>query len=186
MTTRHCAITVAALAATTICAACTMPQIPSGQPPPTPRTRAAAPRRPGQRSCPAVPLPVSPADLQGAAALAARFAVAYDTRRPGGTPIMWLARLRPMTTRQLSAALARTAATPALWPPGQVTAGHAVAEQIRDLTPVSVIFIVRVRESITTRADRTAATDDLAVTVIRHGSGWAVYDVEPAAAGNAG
>jgi hypothetical protein len=55
-------------------------------------------------------------------------------------PRAWLARLRPMATGQLTASLARTAATPALWRLRQATAGRAAAEQIRDLTPASVIF----------------------------------------------
>jgi hypothetical protein len=187
MITRPRAATLIMLAATaTACAACAISHPPSSHPPSGQRHPAASARRPDPPSCPAVLLPVSPPGLQAAAALAARFAAAYDTRRPGEPPGAWLARLTPMATSQLAAALARTAATPALWPPGQATAAQAGAEQIRDLTPASVIFTVQVRESVTTSAGRAAATDDLAVTVIRDGSGWAVYDIEPAAAGNAG
>jgi len=60
------------------------------------------------------------------------------------------------------------------------------AEQIRDLTPGSVIIAVQVRQVATTTSGHSHIFDDLAVTVIREGSGQAVYDVEPAGAGNTG
>ena len=59
-------------------------------------------------------------------------------------------------------------------------------EQIRDLTPGSVIITVQVRQAITSPAGRSEAPDDLAVTVIQAGGGQAVWDAEPAAAGNTG
>ena len=59
-------------------------------------------------------------------------------------------------------------------------------EQIRDLTPGSVIITVQVRQVITSPGRRSEVLDDLAVTVTRAGGGQAVWDVEPAAAGNTG
>jgi hypothetical protein len=130
-------------------------------------------------------LPVSTAQLQTAAALAARFAATYDTHRPGQPPRAWLAQLAPMATSQLTAALTRAATTPATAQQrAQPTAGQTVAEQIHDLTATSVIFTVRVREIITSGAGRSVSTDALAVTVTRRGGGWAVWDIEPASAGN--
>jgi hypothetical protein len=161
--------------------------------PPSHPTRA-HPRPAASRTRPAGPaadvaalLPVSPAQLQTAAALAARFAATYGTHRSGEPPSAWLARLAPMATSQLTGALTRAATTPATaqqW--AQPVAGQAVAEQIRDLTATSLIFTVRVREAITSGAGRRVSTDDLAITVSRWGGGWAVYDVEPAAAGDTG
>ena len=59
-------------------------------------------------------------------------------------------------------------------------------EQIRDLTPGSVIITVQVRQAITSPAGHSEVADDLAVTVVQAGGGQAVWDVEPAAAGNTG
>lgn len=174
-----------AAAITAGCMACAL--VPPRQP---------APARPhpqpgAGRTCPAaVPasglarlLPQSPARLQAAAALAARFAATYDTHRPGEPAGAWLARLAPMATRQLTGTLARAATNPAAGPPAG--SGQAIAERARDLTPASVIFTVQVR-AVTAAADRPARTDAFAVTVTAQGSGWAVYDIEPASAGDAG
>jgi hypothetical protein len=173
---------LAMLAATAIgCAACAIPATSSG----TPARRDTASHRPlAAAACPAVPLPVGPAGVRAAAALAGRFAVAYLTRPAGGSPGQWLAGLAPMVTSQLYAVLAPTAATPALWPPGQPPAAAAVAAvRVRDLAAGSVILTVTVRVRPAAGATTTAG---LAVTVVSGAAGWAVYDVEPAAAGNAG
>jgi hypothetical protein len=61
-----------------------------------------------------------------------------------------------------------------------------VTVQIRDLTPGSVIFTVQVRRAITTSTSHRTATQGFAVTVTSRDGGWAVDDIEPAAAGNAG
>ncbi len=182
---RRTAAAAAVAAAAITCAACTVLQ-PPGHAPARPRPAASRTWHPAAAVPPtlAALLPISPAQLRAAAALAARFAAAYDTCGPGQQPAAWLARLRPMATRQLAGALARTAATPDLWQHRQPAAGQAVTGQIRDLTPGSVIFTVRVRQARTTGPGM--ATGDLAVTVVRYGNGWAVYDIEPAADGNTG
>jgi len=173
---------LAMLAATAIgCAACAIPA--------TPAARLA--RHDTASQCPAataarqaVPLPVSPAGVRGAAALAGRFAAAYLTRPAGGSPGQWLARLAPMVTSQLYGTLARTAATPALWPPGQPPAKAAVAAvRVRDLAAGSVILTVTAQAR---PAAGAATTTTLAVTIVQGAAGWAVYDVEPASAGNTG
>lgn len=183
MTTCPRAGVLAALAATAItlgCTACAIP-VTSCR---TPVRRDALSHRPlATAACPAVPLPVSPAGLDAAAALAARFSAAYLTRPPGQSPAGWLARLAPMVTSQLYGTLARTAATPALWPPGQPpTAARIAAVRVRDLAAGSVILTVtaRVRQGGAT----ATSTAGLAVTVVSGTAGWAVYDVEPATAGN--
>jgi hypothetical protein len=91
-----------------------------------------------------------------------------------------------MATSQLAASLARTAATPALWHHPPPATWQAAAEQIRDLTPGSVIFTVRLRQT-TTSPGRSPLTQQYAITVTHQpGGGWAVYDIEPATAGNTG
>jgi hypothetical protein len=59
-------------------------------------------------------------------------------------------------------------------------------ERIRGLTPGFVTITVQVRQVITTITGHSEAPDDLAVTVVRADRGQAVWDVEPATAGNTG
>jgi hypothetical protein len=186
---------LAALVLTAACAACTLLQ-------PAPRQRAAATRPASSYPAPAPAgtaaarpglaalLPASPAWIEAAAGLAARFAAACTTWSYHQPPADWLARLRPMTASQLYPALAQAAWTPGILAQRdhgrQAAAGTVTGERIRDLTPGSVIITVQVRQVITTASGRSEVADDLAVTVIRAGGGQAVWDVEPAAAGNTG
>ena len=135
-------------------------------------------------------LPVSPAWIEAAAGLAARFAAAYTTWSYAQPPAAWLARLRPITATQLYPALAQAAWTPGILAQRDhghlAAAGTVTGERIRDLTPGSVTVTVQVRQVITSPGGRSEVPDDLAVTVIQAGGGQAVWDVEPAAAGNTG
>ena len=152
---------------------------------PGPRAGATA-ARPGLAAL----LPASPAWIEAAAGLAARFAAAYATWSWTQPPAAWLARLRPMTASQLYPALAQAAWTPGILAQRdhgrQAAAGTVTGERIRDLTPGSVIITVQVRQVITSPAGHSEVADDLAVTVVRASGGQAVWDVEPAAAGNTG
>ena len=182
---------LAVLVLTAVCTACTVPR-------PAPAQRAAATRlapsspalAPTASPAPglAALLPDSPAWIEAAAGLAARFAAACTTWSWRQPPADWLARLRPLTATRLYPALARAAGTPGIlaWRDlGHLAAaGTVTGERIRDLTPGSVIITVQVRQVITTATGRSEAPDDLAVTVIRAGGGQAVWDVEPAGAGN--
>jgi len=135
-------------------------------------------------------LPVSPAGLAAATALATRFATAYASYRYDQAPSRYLARLRTLTTAGLYPVLASAAQAPGLQEQRareRLTAsGRAQPEQIRDIEPGSVTTIVRVLQSITSVSGRTQSTTDYAVTVITQDSGWKVYDIEPAAVGNQG
>jgi hypothetical protein len=55
---------------------------------------------------------------------------------------------------------------------------------IRDLTPGSVTITVTAAQVITSSSGTSRATADWAVTLTPEGSGWLVWDIEPAAAGN--
>ena len=144
----------------------------------------------GQRPGLAALLPASPAWIEAAAGLAARFAAAYATWSWRQPPAAYLARLRPMTATQLYPALAQAADTAGILAQrdrGHLAgAGTVTGERIRDLTPGSVIITVQVRQVTTTASGHSEVPDDLAVTVVRAGGGQAVWDVEPAAAGNTG
>jgi hypothetical protein len=188
---------LAVLVLTAACAACTLL-------PPAARQRAAgtrpAPSSPAPAPAPAgataarpglaALLPDSPAWIEAAAGLAARFAAACTTWSWRQPPAAWLARLRPITATQLYPALARAAWTPGIlaWRDHgrQAAAGTVTGERIRDLTPGSVIITVQVRQAITSATGRSEGADDLAITVVRAGRGQAIWDVEPAADGNTG
>jgi hypothetical protein len=187
---------VAALAVLVLSAACAartlLPPAPGQGPagtrpaPTSPAPAGATAARPGLTAL----LPDRPAWIEAAASLAARFAAAYTAWSWRQPPAAWLARLRPITTSQLYPALAQAAWTPGILAQRHhghlAAAGTVTGEQIRDLTPGSVIITVQVRQVITSPAGRSEVPDDLAVTVIQAGGGQAVWDVEPAADGNTG
>ncbi|HEY7146963.1 MAG TPA: hypothetical protein VH637_22180 [Streptosporangiaceae bacterium] len=191
-TTRTARITpaLAIVVLTAVCTACTVPR------PALPQQAAARPApsspAPARAVAPAprlaALLPDSPAWIEAAAGLAARFAAAYTTWSWRQPPAAYLARLRPLTAAALYPALARAAGTPGILARRDrarlAAAGTVTRERIRGLTPGSVIITVQVRQVITTTRGHREVPDDLAVTVIRAGRGQAVWDVEPAAAGN--
>ena len=166
--------------------------VPGRQPgtgPASARTRPPRPARRPQRSPGlAAILPFSPSRLQAAAALAARFAGAYGTWSWRQPPAAWLAGLRPMASSGLYAALAQAADIPGVLAQRdharQAAAGTATAVQIRDLTTGSVTFTVAVRQVITSTSGTSQAVSSFAVTLTPQAAGWAVYDIEPASAGN--
>jgi hypothetical protein len=182
---------LAVLVLVAVCTACTVPRPAPGQRAPGTRPAPSSPA-PAPAAAPApglaALLPDSPAWIEAAAGLAARFAAAYATWSWRQPPAAYLARLRPLTATQLYPALARAAGTPGILAQRDhshlAAAGTVTGERIRDLTPGSVIITIRVRQAVTTATGRSEAPDDLAVTVVRAGGGQAVWDVEPAGAGN--
>ncbi len=66
----------------------------------------------------------------------------------------------------------------------QAATGITTAAKIHDLAPGSVTITVTVRQVITSTSGTTHADSNLVVTLTPQGAGWAVYDIEPASAGN--
>ena len=93
-----------------------------------------------------------------------------------------------MAAGSLYPALAQAAGTPGVLAQRraarQTAAATTRAVRIRDLTPGSVTVMVTVRQVITSRAGTSQATASFAVTLTPRGSSWAVWDIEPASAGN--
>ena len=191
MTGRRVAAYVVAAVLAVGCAACT-----SGQPGP------ATGPSPGAGSPPAATapaagtpapalaaiLPFSPARLQTAAILAGRWTASWDSWSWRQPPAAWLDRLLPQAAAELHPALAQAAGTPGILAQRRATRQAATAtatdEQIRDLTPGSVTIAVTVRQVITSTSGTTQAMASLAVTLTPEGTSWAVWDIEPAIAGN--
>jgi hypothetical protein len=175
------------------CAGCSLLQSPAASPAPARHpapAHATAPASPPTAASAglAAILPFSPSRLQAAAALAARFAGAYGTWSWRQPPAAWLARLRPMASSGLYGVLAQAADIPGVLAQRdharQAAAGTATAVQIRDLTTGSVTFTVAVRQVITSTSGTSQAVSSFAVTLTPQAAGWAVYDIEPASAGN--
>ena len=66
----------------------------------------------------------------------------------------------------------------------QAARATVTALAIRDLTPGSVTVTVTVTQVITGSSGTSRASAGWAVTLTPAGSGWLVWDIEPAGAGN--
>jgi hypothetical protein len=192
MTSRPARATVLLAAAGLLCAGCSLLPRPAASPAPaSPPARATAPASPSP--APAAPplasiLPFPPARLQAAATLAGRFTAAWDSWSWRQSPAAWLAALRPMAAGSLYPALAQAAGTPGVL--AQRTAARQTATAtvtalaIRDLTPGSVTVTVTAAQVITSSSGTSRSLAGWAVTLTPAGSGWLVWDIEPAGAGN--
>ena len=133
-------------------------------------------------------LPFPPARLQAAAGLAGRFTAAWDSWSWRQAPAAWLAALQPMAAASLEPALAQAAGD------RSVLARRAAARQvavatvtglaITGLTPGSVTVTVTAAQVITSSSGTSRSSAGWAVTLTPDGSGWLVWDIESAGAGN--
>ncbi|TDB89124.1 hypothetical protein E1264_09135 [Actinomadura sp. KC216] len=152
---------------------------------PTPATTGATPAKVTDL------LPLTHHQLNAAIRLAADFTTAYGSHRYDQSAQAYLARLRPITTPELYAALARAASTPSIQTQRtrdhETATAHATATKIRTIGPSSLIVLVDLHQDITTTAGRHQRTQHLAVTTIKTGQNdWDIHDIQPANAGNAG
>ena len=148
----------------------------------------AAPRPPAAATSLASLLPFPPDRLQAAASLASRFTAAWDSWSWQQPTAAWLARLQPMAAASLQPALARAAGDRGVLAQRtaarQVAVATVTALAIRDLTPGSVTVTVTAAQVITGSSGASRSTAGWAVTLTPEGSGWLVWDIEPAGAGN--
>ena len=148
----------------------------------------ASPQPPAAAAPLASLLPFPPDRLQAAASLAGQFTAAWDSWSWQQSPAAWLAPLRPMAAASLEPALTQAAGD------RSVLAQRAAARQtadatvtalaIRDLTPGSVTITATATQVITSSSGTSRTSAGWAVTLTPEGSGWLVWDIEPAAAGN--
>jgi len=135
-------------------------------------------------------LPFARQQLTAAAALAGQFTALYGTYRHDQPPAAYLARLEPLTTSTLQAALAQGFTAPGLIQ--QRTAGKdnavstAAVTAIRDIGGTSVTFLVTARQDITSVGAASQVTTRYAVTVTLTAGTWKVYAIELATDGQAG
>jgi Replication-relaxation len=117
-----------------------------------------------------------------------RLATAWDSWSWQQSPAAWLAALAPMAAASLQAALAQAAGDHGVLAQRAATRQTARATvtslQVRDLIPGSVTVTVTTAQVITSSNGTSHASASWAVTLTPAGSGWLVWDIEPAAAGN--
>jgi len=133
-------------------------------------------------------LPFPPARLQAAASLAGRFTAAWDSWSWQQPPAAWLVRLQPMAAASLEPALAQAAGDRGVLAQRAAARQVAVATvtglAISDLTPGSVTVTATATQVITGSSGTSRSSAGWAVTLTPDGSGWQVWDIEPAGAGN--
>ena len=103
-------------------------------------------------------------------------------------PAAWLARLRSMAATSLESALAQAAGDRGVLARRAAARQAAVATvtglAIADLTPGSVTVTATAAQVITGSSGTSRSSAGWAVTLTPEGSGWLVWDIEPAGAGN--
>ena len=181
-------LTVAGL----LCGGCSL--LPQAAGPAAPASPAARPAAVASAQLPpaAVPLasllPFPPARLQAAASLAGRFTADWDSWSWRQSPAAWLAALQPMAAAELERALGQAAGDRGVLAQRtaarQVAVATVTALAIRDLTPGSVTITATATQVITSSSGTSRTAAAWAVTLTPAGTGWLVWDIEPAAAGN--
>lgn len=179
-------------AAGLLCGGCSL--LPQSAGPTTPAEPGRAPRRCGRSSAAGsgtaagLAAAVSPARLQAAASLAGRFTSDWDSWSWKQPPAAWLAALQPAAAASLQPALAQAAGDRGVLArraaARQVAVATVTGLAIRDLTPGSVTVTATAAQVITSSSGTSRTASAWAVTLTPAGTGWLVWDIEPAGAGN--
>ncbi|WP_169948703.1 hypothetical protein [Microbispora sp. H11081] len=135
-------------------------------------------------------LPLSREEIGAAADLARRFTEAYGTFAAGDEPAARADRLTRFATAEFAGQLTRTVTDPAVVDQNeadQVTSkGSAKVATIRDMTAAQVVFVVDSVRHVTDRNGQKEVPERFAVTVVKAGADWRVYDLQLADAGQDG
>ena len=190
MTSRATRAAALLAAAGLACGGCSLlPQAAGPAEPASTSGRPAATASPQPAAAPlASLLPFPLARLQDGARLAGQFTADWDSWSWKQPPAAWLAALQPMAVAELEPALAQAAGDRGVL--AQRTAARQVAVAtvtglaIRDLTPGSVTVTATATQVISSSSGTSRASAAWAVTLTPEGSGWLVWDIEPASAGN--
>jgi hypothetical protein len=197
------------LGATAACAACALGGLaagrllagtPAASPPPAhadPPSHAARLQKPAAPAgiTPGSPniyrlLPVTAAQLAAATDAAAAFTRLYGTYSDTQPASTYLARLQPYTAPALQTTLADAATAPGLVQLRDRQHASATCTAtitaIRDIASTAITVLVTARQATHTQATTRASIQHYALTLAPGDSGWQVYDIEPATAGQAG
>jgi hypothetical protein len=136
-------------------------------------------------------LPFTQQDLSTAAGVTLAFAAADETFRYSDTAATYAARLSGLVTADLGQTLESQFAPPAVQ--AQRAQQHLVSKSSGSIVRItsfgttpqaSITFVVDITVQTTASAKTTSVTSQWAVTAVTAPGGWAVHDIEPAAAGN--
>ncbi|GAB3135342.1 hypothetical protein [Microbispora hainanensis] len=135
-------------------------------------------------------LPLSKEEIGAAADLARRFTEAYGTFSPGEEPAARADRLKRFATDEFGGQLTRTVTDPAVVEQNKTdqvnSKGSAKVTTIRDMTADQVVFVVDSVRHVTDKNGQKDVPERFAVTVIKAGTDWRVYDLQLADAGQDG
>lgn len=135
--------------------------------------------------------PFTEAEFQAAGATAQAFAEAYGTIDYSQEPETYYASMEALATDEYAEVLSDATRAGAFWEEMSeaeaVAEGRAAVQEVRTFGSDSITFVVTA-QSITETGDAEFDEDlgDFAVTVIRDGGSWAVFDFQPADAGQFG
>ncbi|MEU8196990.1 hypothetical protein AB0C10_24705 [Microbispora amethystogenes] len=135
-------------------------------------------------------LPLSREEIGAAADLARRFTEAYGTFSYDEEAAARAERLTAFATTEFAAQLTRTVTDPAVADQNeadQVTSkGSAKVASIRDMTGAQVVFVVDSTRQVADRNGQKDVPERFAVTVVKSGADWRVYDLQLADSGQDG
>ncbi|MBB6173421.1 hypothetical protein HNR23_003481 [Nocardiopsis mwathae] len=134
--------------------------------------------------------PLDEDELKAAAATAQGFAAAYGTIDYSKSPEEYFKAMQDLATKEYAKTLAQSSGAAGLWEElaekEAVAEGRAEVKKLRSFDKNSVVFVVKT-QSITEDDDGFEEDlGDFAVTVVKKGGEWQVYDFQPADAGNLG
>lgn len=135
--------------------------------------------------------PFSEEELQTAGATARAFAEAYGTIDYTQSPEAYYASMEEMATPEFADVLAETNRVGAFWDQMSeaeaVAQGRASVDSVRTFSDDSVTFVVTAQSITETgSAEFDEELGEFAVTVVRGGGSWRVFDFQPADAGQLG
>lgn len=126
-------------------------------------------------------LPLTRKELGAAADLARRFTESYGTFRYDEEPAAFAGRLGAFSTDEFAAQLTRAVTDPELVRRNRadqvVSRASARVETIRDMTAGQVVFVVGSVRHVTGRNGEKDESNRFAVTVIKVGGDWRIYDL---------
>ncbi|GAA2011386.1 hypothetical protein GCM10009799_44540 [Nocardiopsis rhodophaea] len=135
-------------------------------------------------------LPLSEDEVKAAAATAQGFAAAYGTIDYSKSPEEYYKAMEELATKNYAKTLAQSSGATSLWEEmakkKAVAEGRADVKTLQSIDEDSAVFVVKA-QSITEDEDGFREDlGDFAVTVVKKGGEWKVYDFQPADAGNRG
>ncbi|MFD6949308.1 hypothetical protein A6A08_12850 [Nocardiopsis sp. TSRI0078] len=135
--------------------------------------------------------PFTEEDLRAAGATASAFAEAYGTIDYTQSPESYYASMEELATNEFADVLSETSRVGAFWDQMSeaeaVAEGRATVDSMRTFGEDSITFVVTA-QSITETADAEFDEElgEFAVTVVRSGDSWRVFDFQPADVGQFG